>query len=63
MMDKENDKKIDAQEIVSPKTTKKLYGQKKLDQDEVVAGQTEDTPTSLPEDVDDVEENMFPSAP
>lgn len=60
---KDNEKKIDSNSIVSPKTTRKLYGSKPLDQDEPLAGQTDDTPTSLPEDVDDVEENMFPSAP
>ncbi|MBX4195428.1 hypothetical protein KW796_00525 [Candidatus Parcubacteria bacterium] len=55
--------KIDADAIVSPKNTRKLYGDKPLDQDEPAGGQGSDTPTSLPESVDDIDQNMFPSAP
>jgi hypothetical protein len=55
-------KKIDANSIVSPQTVKKLYGDEKLDEDETLAGQTDTTPISLPDEVDGVEENMFPSA-
>lgn len=56
-------KKIDGNAIVAPQNTRRLYGRKKLDQDEIVAGQSEDTPTSLPEDIEYIDENLFPSAP
>ncbi|MBX4199103.1 hypothetical protein KW800_02390 [Candidatus Parcubacteria bacterium] len=63
-MNNEDDKpEVDANAIVSPKNTEKLYGDKQLDQDLPRPGEAEDTPTSLPEDIDDVEENLFPSAP
>ena len=55
--------KIDANSIVSPKNTEKLYGHEKLDADPPRPGDAEDTPISLPEDIDDVDENLFPSAP
>ncbi|MBX4200152.1 hypothetical protein KW790_01710 [Candidatus Parcubacteria bacterium] len=55
-------KKIDSNAIVSPKTTKKLYGEN-LDIKEPVAGQSDEINTELPEDIDNIEENLFPSAP
>lgn len=57
---KEEEKKIDGNAIVSPKNTRKLYGNKRLDIDEppVVGGDEPGIP--LPDGTD---ENMFPSAP
>lgn len=60
---KKPDWKIDGNAIVSPKNTKKLYGKKKLDRSESRPGDSEDTNTSLPEDIDYMDENIFPSAP
>lgn len=54
------DKKIDGNAIVSPKNTKKLYGNKRLDQDEPATGSGEEPAITLPDGTD---ENMFPSAP
>lgn len=62
MIDDSNNKKIDANAIVSPRNTEKLYGNEELDVPEVDAGQSDETPASLPDEVDDVNENMFPSA-
>ena len=66
-MNDETNKKIqaddatDANDLVSPENTEALYGDE-VDEKEEVAGQEDLTPTSLPDSVDDVEENMFPSA-
>jgi hypothetical protein len=54
------EKKIDGNAIVSPKNTKRLYGNKRLDQDEAPASSSEDSGITLPDGTD---ENMFPSAP
>jgi len=51
----------DANDLVSPENTEKLYGDEAEEKEEV-AGQEDLTPTSLPDSPDDVEENMFPSA-
>lgn len=62
-VEKQNKKKrIDSNAIVSPKTTRKLYGDS-LDIKEPPAGQSEEINTDLPEDIDNIEENLFPSAP
>lgn len=56
--------KTDANDLVSPKNTERLYG-KKLQVDETPAGDPEATPTSLPEDFEgvdqEIDQNMFPS--
>jgi hypothetical protein len=57
--------KTDANDLVSPKNTERLYG-RKLDQDEPQSsGDT--TPVTLPETFGDVDQevgqNMFPSEP
>ena len=61
------EKKIDANKIVSPKTTKKLYGEKNLDGEEPRPGDMETVETSLPQNFEgvdqDVENTMFPSKP
>jgi len=59
VMEKEpQEKKIDGNAIVSPKNTRKLYGKKPLDKDEVTV--EPEPPITLPDGAD---ENMFPSAP
>lgn len=50
----------EANEIVSPKNTEKLYGLKAIESDPP-AGNPNEIEVSLPED-DIPEENMFPSA-
>jgi hypothetical protein len=56
--------KADANEVVSPKNTEKLYG-KKADQPEPKAAGGETTNQALPEDFDSADQevghNMFPS--
>ena len=54
------EKKIDGNAIVSPKNTRRLYGKKALDVDEPAAEPTEEPGIPVPDDID---ENMFPSAP
>ena len=55
------DDATDANDLVSPENTEAVYGDE-ADQKDPVAGQEETTPTQLPDEVDDVDENMFPSA-
>lgn len=47
---------------VSPKNTEKLYADDPMELEPPVAGQAETIETELPEDLDYVDENMFPSA-
>lgn len=61
--DKKEWSKVDGNAIVSPKNTKKLYGKKKLYQSETRPGDSEEVNTSLPEDIEYADENIFPSAP
>lgn len=59
-----DERKIEANEVVSPKNTEKLYG-KKADQPEPRPGDTEATETSLPQNFDGVDQevghNAYPS--
>ncbi len=50
----------EANEIVSPENTEKLYGLKAIQEDPPAS--SESIETTLPEDIDAVDENMFPSA-
>ncbi len=52
--------KIDGNAIVSPSNTRRIYKQK-LDQDEPRPGDSEEINTEIPEDIEYVKENMFPS--
>lgn len=63
MEDKE--KKIDANAIVSPKNTGKLYGGKNLEGSEARPGEAETVEISLPQDFEGVDQEvahtMYPS--
>lgn len=61
MTDDKKKKKTDANDLVSPVNTEALYGDE-AEEIEPVAGQEDNTPTSLPDSPDDVDQNMFPSA-
>lgn len=50
----------DSNDLVSPENTEKLYGE--VDEPEVRPGDNSVPEINLPDEVDDVEENMFPSA-
>lgn len=53
--------KSDQDSPISPKNTEKLYGDEPIET-EPIAGQSETIETELPEDLDFVDENMFPSS-
>jgi hypothetical protein len=65
MTEEKKEKKIDANSIVSPKNTRKLYGNKNLEGEESRPGDAETIETSLPQDFDGVDQEvghtMYPS--